>query len=222
MAKSILVTGGILLAAASFAAPASAQDCLFADVGSPPPSQCTSDVYNVGTEPMVVRAATRLGFSPTQLRFRGCAIGRFGTAFKSDEGVYLISYPLSSHYAFAEYVGPLAHEIGHAVQISEAGSMPAFLHAMPDSARRELGADFLAGFIFRRFMENLDQQGFEESLDLLGNYQGDVPATHSEPEARTVAFRMGFSFQEPSVTIFAAHREFQRNRFGAIVNAMLR
>jgi hypothetical protein len=60
MVKSIRVWKVAFIAAAVVAYPAEAQDCLFADTGSVPPSQCRDDVYNVSTEPSVVRAVARL------------------------------------------------------------------------------------------------------------------------------------------------------------------
>jgi len=196
--------------------PPTESDCLFAD-DSPAPTGCSTDPYQVAGQPMIISALGALGVNSNQIVFYGCSGGRFSTHMPG-AGSFVVSYPLSPTYAFANYVGPLTHELGHVAQLREAGSMPALKGSL-DSPHRELGADFITGFMFRRYMNNLNQAAFERSLDLLGNYSPD--ASHSRPEARTAAFRMGFYYASDTATLVAAHRDFQRNRFGGIINEMI-
>lgn len=219
--------GAMALAALAGAQPASGPppaDCLFSSASAELPGDCVPDPYGVAGDPAVRRAIAQLGLQPAQVELYGCARGRFSTWLVDEQTrTFRINYPLGSIYSFRRYAGPLAHELGHVAQIEETGSI-ARLRAQlrQESGRVELGADFLAGFMFRRFMNLLDQQAFEQSLDLIGNYATGDRATHSQPEARTAAFRMGFFYAVPDVAARAAHRDFQRNRYGGIINQMLR
>lgn len=198
-------------------------DCLFDGPRSELPGDCTPDPYGIAREPEIVRTLESLGFQPGQVTFFGCVRGRFST-WKPDtrEMLFRVNYPLGSSYRFQNYVGPISHELGHAIQLREAGSVRLLREGLGrDSSRIELGADFLAGLIFRRQMTNMDQQGFEQSLDLLGNYRDGTLATHSTPEARTAAFRTGFHYRSTSRTPEEASTDFQRNIFAAIVREII-
>lgn len=198
-------------------------DCLFSGGRSELPGDCTRDPYRVLDEPMIQRTIRQLGLRPEQVDMHGCGQGRF-SAWVVDATMqkYRINYPLSATYAFAYYTGPLAHELGHVAQLHEAGTLPRLRQQLEnESGRVELGADFLAGLMFRRFMNNLNQQSFEQSLDLIGNYEAGSRATHSRPEARTSAFRMGFYYSATNLAPRAAHRDFQRNRYAFILSQMV-
>lgn len=217
------------LAAFAIAAgqPASAQqgeggDCLFADAPAVPPAGCRSDPDGVASQPLIVRTVEGLGLRRDQVQFQGCTGGRFSTSVLSRSPLaFRINYPDEASFSFVRFVGPLAHEFGHVAQLEGVGSIRELRHSLrDDSARVELGADFLAGFIYQRVMHNPDQLGFERSLDLLGNYERGRLATHSRPEARTSAFRMGFNYSHANASAAEAHRDFQDNLYAEIMEML--
>lgn len=218
------VTSAFILSVAGAAlACAPLVDCLFASPGSELPGGCSSDPYKVSSQPAIRSALTGLSLQNGEVHFYGCERGRFSTRLPDPTtGIVRVSYPLSPSYRIEDYVGALAHELGHAVQLRDAGSLAALRTRLRnDSARVELGADFLAGLIFKRHMRGQNQQSFEQSLELLGNYQTGSLATHSTPEARTTAFRMGYYYQGNDRTLEQASADFQSNRFATILREII-
>lgn len=196
-------------------------DCLFASFNSGLSRDCSPDPHDLAQERVVRDMIDGLGFKPGEIVFLGCAQGRYSTLLQDPRTqVMRIHYPRTSTYRTADYLGPIAHELGHAVQLRTAGSITALRQRLGnDSTRVELGADFLAGIMFKRHLTARDQAAFEQSLDLLGNYTNGSLASHSTPEARTAAFRMGFYYAMAHRSLEEASADFQENRFAAIIRA---
>lgn len=212
---------GAALPIASVIAQVSAGDCLYSGPDGPEPADCRPDPYGVGNEPAITAAIAGLGLDRSQIVFVGCAQGRFETRPAEGAGhSFRILYPLRANYDFATYRGPLMHELGHTFQVNRAGSLRALTQSLDRSsarARIELGADFLAGILYRRYAGSSDMRNFLQNLDLLGNYRPAESASHSSPEARAMAFQYGFIYNVGSGTIGAAHAKFQDDMFGGIM-----
>ena len=201
-----------ILAAIGFA-PALAQpateDCLYDGPGAMPGRGCQPDPYGVAREEAVAQAIRGLALDPAQISFAGCREGSFGTSVtrgSSRPFLYRINYPISDSYRFGDYVGAVTHELAHAQQLEAFGSVCALRNHFDPAPRQpnsgcgnagsdriELGADFVAGLLFRRHLR-LDPNVYLRGLALLGDYRTGGAATHGSPESRTGAFRMGYHF----------------------------
>lgn len=194
-------------------------DCLFAGAGGAVPRDCQPDPYNIGQDEFVRRAIQAVGLRHDQVLLRGCSRGSFATspAGGTDQR-YNVSYPLRAGYQPGDYAGAIAHELGHVSQLAQRGSIAELRRALQeDSSRVELGADFLAGVLFRRHMRNPDQGLFEHRLELIGNYRSGSLASHSSSEARTSAFRTGFYLASAEPNLARLSDRFQRDQFAIIV-----
>lgn len=220
--RGALLLGMWLLPAGAAAMAGSQQfDCLYAGSGNTPNRNCTLDPYRISAHPTTLLLAREVGVPLDRVRFSGCETGKFSVApIPSSKGnpIYVITYPLAARFAYSNYAGPLAHEFGHIAQLSAAGGLTALrveLEQSPD--RVELGADFIAGILFRRNIDRIDRAWFQNSMELLGNYQISGLFSHGTPEARMAAFRNGFYFVPTPGGLAAAHQKFQDDRYPEIV-----
>lgn len=216
-----LLAGGVALAASGVSAAAQEIDCLFADKPGKPTRNCSPDPHGIAAHPMTAQLAREVGVSLGQVSFSGCQTADFSVFPLPGAGTaprYVIRYPVSAHYTYDAYVGPIAHEFSHIAQLSAAGGLAelrAGLEQSPD--RIELGADFIAGIIFRRHVSSLDRAQFQNSMELLGNYEVSGLLSHGTPEARMAAFRGGFYLNPPPTSLAAAHQMFQDDRYPDLV-----
>ena len=216
-----LLAGGLALAASAVSASAQETDCLYSGVSNEPTRNCTLDPYRIAAHPMTTELAREIGVSLDRIQFSGCQTGRFSVLSlpgASANPQYVIRYPVSSRYSYDTYVGPIAHEFSHIAQLSAAGGrneLRAELEQSPD--RIELGADFIAGIIFRRHVGRVDRAQFQNSRDLLGSYEVSGIFGHGTPDARLAAFRTGFFLNPAPTSIMAAHQMFQDDRYPGLV-----
>ena len=198
---------------------------LGSQTGAALPRGCVADRYQFGSDTTVQSAARAVGVEPEQIVFLGCESRSFGivtTQGRSRPYSYRIHYPVAGSAApdsvRARYLAPVVHEIGHVLQLEASGGIQALMASLQNSSDRvELGADFVAGILFRRLMGHLDRQEFIQSLDLVGDYRSGALDSHGSPEARTAAFRLGFHYQDTGGPLKAAHRHFQQEQFGYVV-----
>jgi hypothetical protein len=156
-------------------------------------ASCTGDVAGYGRRPEVVAMIDRLGLSPGQVKFTGCSKFPFSAdgVGRGDRFTGTITYPLRGSKRFRQdYLTPIAHELGHAVQLRETGSRRNLTRLL-DSRSVELGADFLAGFSVRALGAGLNITSFAAHLDLAGQFE-PTPDDHGRPLLRANAFRRGF------------------------------
>ncbi|UED34239.1 hypothetical protein [Rhizobium ruizarguesonis] len=161
--------------------------------------KCPDDSLDIASSDYVRKAIDFLSLNDVLITFVGCPEAAFktGGGFKdrvTKKKKFLIQYPTTvsgENLRSEEYIAPIVHEIGHVYQIKAAGS-PGELKQGSCSERIELGADFLAGFVFANGLGVANKKDFQESLRLLGDYSDDPAWSHSIPEDRTAAFRSGY------------------------------
>ncbi|MFO1219648.1 MAG: hypothetical protein U1E89_14875 [Burkholderiaceae bacterium] len=99
-----------------------------------------------------------------------------------------MSYPLE---AGGRYLAPIVHELAHVMQMRIAGGLAALRASGLDSRQIELGADFLAGFVFSEALRHVDIDEFQNNLSLIGSYYERTDEAHGTPAQRVSAFRIG-------------------------------
>ncbi|NTI46629.1 hypothetical protein G6L94_31030 [Agrobacterium rhizogenes] len=160
---------------------------------------CSFDPLKIASTDYAIKAIEGLGLQGVDVVYIGCPDADFKTGgglrdLKTGRRTFVISYPTSTRGEILdrqEYIAPLVHELSHVRQIIEAGSLAA-LKQKQCIERIELGADFMAGFLFDNSLHNSDKQDFQLSLRLLGNYADNDHQSHGRPQDRAAAFRMGF------------------------------
>jgi hypothetical protein len=199
------IVSGIALVSLAFSVP-SVVNCsdldeyLYADgqIQVEAEQKCVDDPLRMESSEHVKGAIRFLSLDDVIITFVGCPEAKFktGGGFKvraTKKKKFLIQYPTivsGKRLGADEYIAPIVHEIGHVYQIKLAGSLGE-LKSGPCSERIELGADFLAGFVFSNGLGLADKKAFQESLLLLGDYSDD-PTSHGQPADRTSSFRSGY------------------------------
>jgi hypothetical protein len=197
------------------AGPAS-EDCLFSDDRGPvEATDCQDDPLNLKNDPVVKSVLGVIDVAPSRVVMRGCRGGTFST-IKTRANSYVISYPMVSGAVLREYLGPIVHELGHVDQLEKRGSIPALRAALGNASDRiELGADFFAGVLLRRFGNVQDRTFFQRSQWLRGDYKSDSWNWHGNPVQRQSAFRFGFHYDGPA-SVPALNDLFQNEYFGRV------
>jgi len=180
---------------------------------------CVRDVLRVSDFDEVVATERMFGLPSDQITFIGCAAAPFLTYPASIDPPYRVKiyYPATANADLKKYVAPILHEIGHAYQYRQAGSIQKLLASLNNSNERiELGADFLAGLAAKRL--KMGPAEFETSFYLVGNYAID-PDSHGNPADRALAFRYGYNAPQTEQFEDSQYADFQDNGF-AIVKHM--
>jgi hypothetical protein len=174
-----------------------------------------SDSANIRQHRLILKAASALEIDIEDITFNGCPGGDYKIAEdrRPDSLKYIIWYP--SENGLAE-IGPLIHELAHVHQLKAAGGMRQLDHSSP--RKIELAADFIAGLVFKKALEDVRPGDYETGLSLMGLYFEEGPDPHGSPEDRTAAFRIGyyFNFTEDIPDINAAHQYFYEDIYGSL------
>lgn len=181
---------------------------------APAQSICQPDPLGIKGKPQMVQAASGMKIELARIRFQACNRQSFNTAMVG--ATITINYPADIK-SVTGALGALTHELAHAFQLSRAGSMAALKQRLNGSSERmELGADFIAGFVFRHYVSGASRADFQTSVALVGEYDDPSGASHGTPEERNAAFRTGYYYRGPADDVDAADRYFQRDGFGLI------
>ena len=218
---AVVAVGFLLLQDAHAASPD--DDCLFADnITNLETSDCKPDPMHLKDEPVIRSALQAVGVPGSRIEMRGCAQASFRTTIISSVtrlNTYLIIYPTIQGYIVKDYFAPIIHELGHVSQLESAGSIGKLRAELKNSSERiELGADFLAGIIFRRHTNGLDRGLFQRSARLLGSYRSDIQWSHGTPERRISAFRHGFYHTGGEANLVQLSELFQADLFGSVTS----
>ena len=157
-----------------------------------------------------------INMSPQSISFAGCPGSVYAVQMHSD-GRYVITYPPEIREGF---IAPVAHEIAHIVQIQAAGGLDQ-LQARYRSRRVELGADYLAGILFRRVLPEVSRNEFQNHVHLKGLYrEPSLARAHGTPVQRTAAFRFGIVGKTEPVgaTLAEASEHFQEDLYEKAVS----
>lgn len=148
------------------------------------------DPFALSASPAVGAVMAYLGIPPGSVRFNGCkgAIFAAGTD-PLHAGGYLVTYPLD---APDRILGPITHELAHVMQMRIAGARKP--EGTDGRARIELGADFVAGIVFRAEAGRMQGNDFENDVQLAGRYREARDDAHGNPSQRGAAFRYGLNF----------------------------
>lgn len=148
------------------------------------PSQCRADPWNLGGNADVLKLVSALKLDARRLAFRGCASMVFAAHPVGGIGAdkYLITY--STRAGARDWLPVLAHELAHVRQMHTIADM----QRLP-TLQIELGADFLAGVLYRQIFQARSIMELQNNLELLARY-GE--STHGEPHQRNAAFRFGY------------------------------
>lgn len=183
-------------------------------------TSCTADArrYALASEVGAVIRALELEGVP--IKFMACRAYGFSAASSPAGSPFsaIITYPAQGGVGIGKsQIAPLAHELGHIVQLRQAGGLAKLRIVLP-SIEREVGADFLAGYALRRMLIGQNVSDFASSLDLPGQY-APTDDDHGEPLLRTNAFRRGFYLidREHPTSVPELHLRFQT----VIINELL-
>lgn len=151
---------------------------------------------------------------PESITFRGCP-GDVYMVRPGPGATYTITYPPLASDGF---VAPVAHELAHIVQIRASGGMDQLVERY-ESRRIELGADYLAGILFRSALPGSHRNDFQNHVHLNGLYRESPVRAHGSPVQRTNAFRLGVvGLTEPAgTTLAAASVHFQEDMYARVV-----
>ena len=220
---------GVIALATIGVAPGLAQDTaehfLFSQQSSAVrPQGCSSDPLGFAQNDSIRRAIDLFGLSGARIKFLGCTTTEFQTSappgIDDDDLAFKIYYPVTDALQPRDYVAPLIHELGHAFQIKQVGSIAELKRL--ESRRIELGADFLAGLVFGKSGEMKLAQ-FHASTELIGRYR-EKSNEHGTPEQRGYAFRFGVFFEKNHgvMNVEAANAQFQRDDFAKVIELFSR
>lgn len=186
-------------------------------------SVCSPDPTGYAKHPYVSDTIKYLKLDDIDIYLIGCTKGRFQTKMaprgKSRKKAFAIYYTVPTASVQRElYTAPIIHELGHIYQIKLYGSFGALRDAMCIE-RIELGADFIAAFVFTNALKQHDLSRFQTNLELRGNFTGSSTENHGNPAERTSAFRTGhfFSKVHGSSTMADAYDYFQAVSFSSNV-----
>lgn len=192
-------------------------DCLFANPVDPHIAEsCSMDPLQLGSSVALTKAMKGMDVDTTEVYFVGCRHGAFTTSIlplAHTKLKYRIVYRIIAGADPSVYIAPLTHEIAHVLQLRQAGDLPR-LRATMSSERIELGADFLAGYAFRKYMNGVSRNEFQHNLTLVGTYRAGTG--YGSPEDRLQAFRIGY-FSKLTVAASVAEDDFQRNGMQIII-----
>ena len=201
--------GGLLCGMIACASARETEACLFAEtpIATRTFADCKLDPLGLAKLEPISVAISALRLQIRDIEFVGCPKALFATGHPSK---YRIFYPSTAPKSLEEYVPPLIHELGHVYQLSHFGSTRAALTERYKLIQIELGADYLAGFIAGRYLDNSEMGEFAASLRISGLYRESSSEAHGTPTQRTAAFRFGYfaSAGHNSGSIDAAYMDF--------------
>lgn len=158
-----------------------------------PVKPCGGDNKRIGSDQTVMSVMRLFNIPREVVTFQECAGGRWLAMPHPEKAEhFIVQYPANVN---ANYLAPISHELGHVLQMREAGGLKA-LNDKLGPRRIELGADFLAGLAFNELIKNISEHDFETNLQLVGSYLA-IAKSHGTPENRTIAFRRGSNRKEP-------------------------
>lgn len=183
-------------------------------------TSCTEDVRKYAASSEVGAVIRALDLENIPIRFLACRDYGFSASSSRANGIFraTVTYPVQGSNGIERaQIAPLAHELGHVVQLLQADGV-AKLKALLPSVEREVGADFLAGYALRRMLIGQNVTDFASSRDLPGQYIVTAD-DHGEPLLRTNAFRRGFYLidRERPTSVPELHLRFQTT----IINELL-
>ena len=222
---TLMAVAVVASASASFAQSASEQFLFAKSAAGKDAAGCSSDPLGFAGDAAIRNAIQQLGLTGAAIEFVGCTTGEFQTS--SPPGIddsdlrFRIYYPVAGDLKRADYIAPLSHELGHAFQVRQAGSM-ARLKQSFESRQIELGADYLAGLIASR-SGGMKLAQFQANVNLVGRYRESSDA-HGTPVQRSYAFRYGFFFDRNQAgrTLDEAYTKFHDDFFTEIVDISTR
>jgi hypothetical protein len=176
---------------------------------------CTAlDPLQLGRNEQVKKVMAAINAVPGSITFRGCPGDVYAVRATSGTS-YVVTYPPQVTQGF---IAPVTHELSHIVQIRAAGGM-APLAQRYRSRRIELGADFLAGVLFRRVLPEVSRNEFQNHARLNGLYREQAERAHGTPVQRTSAFRIGVVGlnETPGMTLAQASEWFQEDLYASIM-----
>ncbi|SDY19115.1 hypothetical protein SAMN05518669_11020 [Variovorax sp. YR634] len=168
--------------------------CLYAThVGDSEQPACEmKDPLDLQQNDHMLRAMKVLGIDRKTVQFRGC-LGLLLSVSEMRGGAgprYVVNYP--ADIPVVRLIAPLLHELAHVAQMQEAGGATELssLNNMM-SKKIELGADFLAGHLFKVEFKEFELNAFEQNLLVHGLYREMAGREHGDPRQRDLAFRRG-------------------------------
>lgn len=148
------------------------------------------DPFALSASPEVGAVMAYLGLPRGSVRFNGCKDAIFAAGIDPlRDGGYLVTYPLN---APDRILGPITHELAHVMQMRIGGTRKT--KDTDYRARIELGADFVAGIVFKAEAGRLQGNDFENDVQLAGRYLEARDDAHGSPSQRGAAFRYGLNF----------------------------
>lgn len=176
-----------------------------------------ADPLNIRNNADVLKIMKALGINRNKVRFKGCSNLRFSAAMDSTLSVtnrrYLITYPIEANNS---YISPITHELVHVLQMEIYGGLIPLRSSIKSSKRIELGADYISGIVFSKFLRHLDFYDFMDNLSLIGLYVENAAEAHGTPPQRVAAFRSGF-YETLEQDIKDANNYFQDQVYGLII-----
>jgi hypothetical protein len=203
--------------------PASGSDlysgCLFSETdGTDFAEGCSADPLKLKDLSEIRQTLNGLKIDPGIVEFIGCHKASFSTrqAPNPTMRAYIIRYPILQGSDAVDYIAPLTHELSHVFQIEDFNGM-AKLKSQLESKRRELGADYISGIVFKNYSE-VGKIHFQSNMSLIGRYRETPASAHGTPSERNQAFRRGvyIKFDEFKSDLKQAHTFFQDNIYGEI------
>lgn len=188
---------------------AAKQDCLFSatEKADDPKDDCLDlDTTRLKEQPSISAAITGVKLKPTQVYFYRCSLARYSTRVVQERPLK-IGITLPKEASTNEFIAPIAHELGHAMQLSEISDLED-LRKKFATAELELGADYIAGYLIRWVMGLTDRASFQRNLETIGDYNREIADWHGCPEHRLAAFRSGFYERNNAKGLFQAYMDF--------------
>ncbi len=179
-------------------------------------AQCQGDTDSVASDANVQRALEALSIESGAVRFVGCEDGDFSTSEDDREpGKFVVTYPSKLQVPI---LAAITHELGHVYQIRHVGNLHTLL-TKSNIRRIELGADFIAGYVYSMKFKDRSAKDFQQSLLLVGKYVDAAEDAHGSPPMRTAAFRYGlFKKVNGSADVLDAYEAFQLDDYESAVS----
>jgi hypothetical protein len=221
-----LVAIAVVAGATASSAQSASEQFLFSKSGAGQDAAgCSTDPLGFSGDAAIKNAIRQLDLAGAAIEFVGCTTGEFRSS--SPPGIddsdlrFRIYYPVARDLRHADYIAPLSHELGHAFQIRQAGSMAALKRSL-ESRQIELGADYLVGLIAGR-AGGIKLAQFQANVNLVGRYR-ESSDEHGTPVQRSYAFRYGFFFDKNhgGQTFDEAYAKFGDDFFTEIVDISAR
>ena len=172
------------------------------------------DPLELARNPQVLKLIAAIGVKPELISFSGCPGNLYALRLEAG-GRYVVTYPPEIKDGF---LAPVAHELAHIVQSEAAGGYVKLIERYR-SRRIELGADYVAGILFRQVLPEASRNIFQNHVKLKGLYRESLDGAHGTPNQRTSAFRMGVvgRIQKTGAGLAESSEHFQEDIYARIV-----